>query len=269
MRQADFFIATARPVAPARASTPTVATNGGAAPGAGDFGQVFSQVQNDIISFISHGEAGGFQGGPGAALSPEGRAALERARPSAAAVVAASDDQAGNGHTALQRQFLASIQPWAREAGQRLGVAPEIVAAHAALESGWGQHRLRQSNGADTNNLFSLKAGGAWRGAVALAATTEYEQGAALKKTEQFRSYPDQASAFRDYTDLLLDNPRYRAALHTGSDAQAFAQGLARGGYASDPAYADKLTRLATRLQQASAAAPMLASAANFSRATE
>lgn len=264
MRQADFFIATARPLAPARASLPTVATNGGGtAPGAAaNFGQVFSQVQNDIVNFISHGQAGGFQGGPGATLSPEGRAALERARPSAAA--GASDGEAGSGHTALQRQFLASIQPWAEEAGQRLGVAPEIVAAHAALESGWGQHPLRQSNGADTNNLFSLKAGGAWRGAVTQAATTEYEQGAALKKTERFRSYPDQASAFRDYTDLLLDNPRYRAALHTGSDAQAFAQGLARGGYASDPAYADKLTRLATRLQQAAVPAPILASAATF-----
>ena len=257
MRQADFFIAAARPLAPAKASQPTVAANGA---GAG-FGQVFSQVQNDIANFISHGDAGRFQGGPGAALSPEGRAALERARP--AAVAGAAEGQAGSGPTALQREFLASIQPWAEEAGQRLGVAPEIVAAHAALESGWGQHPLRQSNGADTNNLFSLKAGGAWRGAMAQAATTEYEQGIALKKTEQFRSYPDQASAFRDYTDLLLDNPRYRAALHTGSDANAFAQGLARGGYASDPAYAAKLTRLATRLQQAAVPAAGPASATN------
>jgi flagellar protein FlgJ len=39
---------------------------------------------------------------------------------------------------------------------------------------------------------------------------------------------------------VLLDNPRYRAA--TGSDAGAFAQGLARGGYATDPHYAAKLT---------------------------
>jgi flagellar protein FlgJ len=128
-------------------------------------------------------------------------------------------------------------------------VAPELVSAHAALESGWGQRPLRQAQGGDSHNLFGLKASGDWRGAATAVLTTEYEGGAALKKTERFRSYPDQASAFRDYAQVLLANPRYRAALNTGSDARAFAEGLARGGYATDPAYADKLTRLATRLQ--------------------
>ena len=53
---------------------------------------------------------------------------------------------------------------------------------------------------------------------------------------------------------MLLDNPRYRAALNTGANAGAFAQGLARGGYATDPDYATKLTQLATRLQRTAAA---------------
>ena len=57
------------------------------------------------------------------------------------------------------------------------------------------------------------------------------------------------ASAFRDYAQMLIDNPRYRGALGVGNDARAFAQGLARGGYATDPAYASKLTRLASKLQ--------------------
>ena len=52
----------------------------------------------------------------------------------------------------------------------------------------------------------------------------------------------------------MLDNPRYRAALNPGADAGAFAQGLARGGYATDPNYAAKLTQLATRLQRTAAA---------------
>ena len=39
--------------------------------------------------------------------------------------------------------------------------------------------------------------------------------------------------------------------LGAGNDAHAFAQGLARGGYATDPAYASKLAKLATRLQGA------------------
>ncbi|MFM9433926.1 peptidoglycan hydrolase FlgJ [Janthinobacterium sp. CG_23.3] len=236
--------ATAPTAAPARASLPA-----GAAANAG-FASVFQQVRRDVDSFIS-------QGGPAAApaLSPEGRALLGRSLPSAAIDGVAAGGRPAGATSLLQQQFLESIKPWAEEAGQKLGVAPEIVAAHAALESGWGQRPLRQSAGADTNNLFGLKAGGQWRGDVAAATTTEFEGGAALKKTERFRSYPDQASAFRDYAQVLLDNPRYRAALGAGADAGAFAQGLARGGYATDPAYADKLTRLAQRLQQGAAPA--------------
>jgi len=40
---------------------------------------------------------------------------------------------------------------------------------------------------------------------------------------------------------VILDNPRYSAALGTGSDVRAFANALQRGGYATDPKYANKL----------------------------
>lgn len=228
MRHLEFSTA---PLAPTQATRPGAPLGGGAG-----FGRVFSQLQNEIADFIS-------EGGPplagAAALSPEGR--LWHARSQGAASIGAGAPE--------QQRFLDQIAPWAREAGERLGVAPELVSAHAALESGWGQRPLRLAEGASSHNLFGVKAGAGWQGEVTQALTTEYEGGAALKKSERFRSYPDQASAFRDYTQMLLDNPRYRAALGTGSDARAFAEGLARGGYASDPAYAAKLARLAGQLQ--------------------
>lgn len=232
MRHADFLIAATAPLAPTQPTRPGAALGGGSG-----FGAVFNSLHGEIADFISEGSAGG----AAASLSPQGR--LLHARAQEAAPAAAFAGGAG------QQAFLDQIAPWAREAGERLGVAPQLVSAHAALESGWGQRPLRQPDGASTHNLFGIKAGSGWQGDVAEAMTTEYEHGAALKKSERFRSYPDQASAFRDYTQVLLDNPRYRAALGTGSDAGAFAEGLARGGYASDPAYAAKLTRLAGRLQ--------------------
>lgn len=180
-----------------------------------------------------------------AALSPEGlwrRAALQGPEAGEGTAPAAA-------LKASQQAFLARIAPWAQEAGERLGVAPDIVAAHAALESGWGQRPLRDGNGQDTHNLFGLKAPAGYRGAQALALTTEYEDGQASRQTEAFRRYAGDAAAFEDYTRLLQDNPRYRSALQTGSDARAFAQGLARGGYATDPAYAAKLTGLAKQIQ--------------------
>lgn len=256
MRQADFFIAAARPLAPTQPTAPAVATNGAtpataatAPSGGAGFGSVFRQVQGEVGDFLSHG---GGQAVAAPALSPEGQAYLDRLQ-GGAAVPATSDGAAPD---SVQQQFLESIKPWAEETASLLGVAPAIVAAHAALESGWGQRPLRRSNGGDSNNLFGIKANAQWRGDVTASTTTEYENGVALKKTEHFRSYPDQASAFRDYAQMLTDNPRYHAALNTGGDARAFAQGLARGGYATDPAYADKLARVintAMRVQRATA----------------
>ncbi|MDQ4629231.1 glycoside hydrolase family 73 protein [Janthinobacterium lividum] len=249
MRQADFLTTRATAATPSTAATSAVQSNmraTDATSSSGNFSSVFRQVQGEVARFIEQG------GGNATSLSPQGRAYLEQSQP----VNVLGNINQGGEIGEVQQQFLASIKPWTQETGARLGVAPEIVAAHAALESGWGQRPLRQGTGADTNNLFGIKAGGKWQGDVASNVTTEYEAGSgtALKKTERFRSYPDQASAFRDYAQVLLDNPRYRAALNTGADAGAFAQGLARGGYATDPNYAAKLTQLATRLQRTAAA---------------
>ena len=232
MRHADFHTAPIAPLAPTQAARPAAALGGGSG-----FGRVFSEMHGEIADYISEG------GGATAAttLSVEGRMWQARSQG-----VAAGSEPAPAGD---QQSFLDTIAPWAREAGERLGVAPELVQAHAALESGWGQRPLKDAAGDSTHNLFGLKAGGKWDGGVAESLTTEFEHGAAVKKTERFRAYPDQASAFRDYAQMLLDNPRYRGAIGAGSDARAFAEGLARGGYATDPQYASKLARLATRLQ--------------------
>jgi len=226
------------PLEPTPSTTPLAATRplpaaGGAAAG---FGALFSQVQADVSTFIEQGSPNGALESL-AAFAPPGH--VPAATTAATAEAGAPADAEG---------FLAAIAPYAEEAGARLGVSPEIVAAHAALESGWGRKPLRGTDGADTHNLFGIKAGGAWSGAAARAATTEVEDGVAMKTSASFRSYADTASAFDDYARLLQD-PRYRGALHTGGDARAFAEGLARGGYATDPAYADKLARVARQVQ--------------------
>jgi|GEM_PF-302816 len=241
---------TAATVSNMTASRP-VAAIGAFAPSssaAGNFSQAFTQVQNDVAAYIAKGDGGFVNDAPAAsssqAMSLQAMALRNRA------TGAIDGPGVGSGTSGdIQQQFLASIKPWAEETAAKLGVSADVVSAHAALESGWGQLPLRGATG-DTNNLFGLKAGGNWRGAVAAASTTEYEHGAMLRKTEKFRSYPDAASAFRDYAELLSSNPRYQAALNTGGDARAFASGLAQGGYATDPNYADKLSKIAAQLQR-------------------
>ena len=53
----------------------------------------------------------------------------------------------------------------------------------------------------------------------------------------------------QDYASLLSGSGRYAAALGTGTDSASFATALQRGGYATDPNYADKLTAVAQALK--------------------
>ena len=64
------------------------------------------------------------------------------------------------------------------------------------------------------------------------------------KPKEKFRAYDSYADSFRDYAKLLSENPRYAKVLEQGENIQGFARALQNAGYATDPKYADKLTRV-------------------------
>ncbi|MFN4237972.1 MAG: flagellar assembly peptidoglycan hydrolase FlgJ [Vogesella sp.] len=140
-----------------------------------------------------------------------------------------------------KQAFVEALLPHARPAAARLGVAPEVLVGHAALESGWGQRAIRHPDGRHSYNLFGIKATPSWKGDVVATLTTEYEGGVAQKQVDSFRAYPSLQAAFDDYARLLADSPRYQQALNQGQNAAAFATALQRGGYATDPAYAQKL----------------------------
>jgi flagellar protein FlgJ len=87
---------------------------------------------------------------------------------------------------------------------------------------------------------------------VATATTTEVIDGVARKVQARFRAYASAAESFADYARLISSSPRYAGVMNAvGSageghapDARSFAQGLQKAGYATDPAYADKLGRV-------------------------
>jgi flagellar protein FlgJ len=68
----------------------------------------------------------------------------------------------------------------------------------------------------------------------------------AHKVMAKFRAYGSYEDSFRDYARMMKDSPRYSQVMAGagGTTAAGFAQGLQRAGYATDPAYADKLTRV-------------------------
>lgn len=143
----------------------------------------------------------------------------------------------------LQQGFVARMRPHAEAASRATGIPAHLIVAQAALESGWGQREIKLPDGSPSHNLFGIKAGRDWPGAVAEVTTTEYEGGVAHKRIERFRAYASHAEAFADYARLLCGSERYAGVLGQ-SRPQDFAQALQQAGYATDPGYADKLVRV-------------------------
>jgi peptidoglycan hydrolase FlgJ len=149
---------------------------------------------------------------------------------------------------AAKQEFIEKMLPQAEAAGRELGVDPRAIIAQAALETGWGTSQPADASG-NSHNLFGIKAGANWKGASVASATTEFEAGVAGTEVARFRAYGSAEASVNDYVSLLRDNPRYAAALNTGGDVHAFAAALQRGGYATDPDYANKLVTVAGQIQ--------------------
>ncbi len=145
--------------------------------------------------------------------------------------------------TQRARDFVADVWPHAVEASRKTGIPPQFMVAQAALETGWGQKQLRHADGSPSHNLFNIKAGSAWTGRTVDLPVTEFAGSRSYIENARFRSYGSYAESFRDYADLLTRSPRYADVLGQ-TDAAGFARGLQQAGYATDPMYADKLTRI-------------------------
>ena len=132
----------------------------------------------------------------------------------------------------------------AAQAEKATGIPAAFMVAQAAHETGWGRKEIRHADGSPAHNLFGIKASSNWTGPVAEVTTTEYIGGVARKVTARFRAYSSYAESFADYAKLMKDSPRYAGVVANAGNASAFAHGLQKAGYATDPAYGDKLTRV-------------------------
>lgn len=139
--------------------------------------------------------------------------------------------------------FLGKLSSSAKTVAADLGVAPHVLLAHAALETGWGKKTINDAAGKDSFNVFGIKAGSSWKGKTTDVLTTEFVDGVSQKRIEKFRAYDSYAEAFADYGAVM--KKRFGDALGQGSDAVGFAKALAKDGYATDPHYAQKLARVA------------------------
>jgi flagellum-specific peptidoglycan hydrolase FlgJ len=134
-----------------------------------------------------------------------------------------------------QDEFVSAMMPHAMKVAQETGLDPRVVIAKSALETGWGKS-------APGNNFFGIKSHGRPGGNT--MPTTEVVNGQPVRVNDSFRAYGDMGESAADYAAFLRANPRYRDVLGAqGMDAQI--EAIGRSGYATDPAYGQKLRQIA------------------------
>jgi flagellar protein FlgJ len=143
--------------------------------------------------------------------------------------------------------FTRELWPHAVEAAEQLGVAPEVLVAQSALETGWGQKIIQHQSGQSSCNLFGIKADHRWQGERVSVDTLEFRDGIAQRERADFRAYDSPAHAMQDYVDFIQSNPRYARALDNAADAGSYLQELQRAGYSTDPEYASKIQAIISR----------------------
>ncbi|CAM8634957.1 FlgJ Muramidase (flagellum-specific) [Comamonadaceae bacterium] len=145
--------------------------------------------------------------------------------------------------TSTQADFVSKHTDAANKIEKATGIPASFMLGQAGHETGWGKHQIKNKDGSNSFNLFGIKAGSSWTGKVAEITTTEYVNGVAQKKVAKFRAYDSFEDSFKDYARLISDSPRYAKARQQTQSVTAFATGLQKAGYATDPEYAAKLSR--------------------------
>ncbi len=147
-----------------------------------------------------------------------------------------------------REQFVNTLQPYAEQAAEELGVDARVLLAQAALETGWGKAIGKDSHGRSSFNLFNIKANPSYEGNKFLKQTVEIENGIAKTQKAAFRSYSSYQESFDDYVSFIKNNPRYQDAIANSNNSDEYIEAIHNAGYATDPHYADKIKNVAQRL---------------------
>jgi LysM repeat protein len=114
----------------------------------------------------------------------------------------------------------------------RTGIPASITLAQGIIESDCGQSTLVR----EANNHFGIKCHDDWTGP-----TVRHNDN---RRNECFRKYGKPEESFYDHSDFLKSGSRYSFLFDLNSDDyKAWAHGLKKAGYATNPDYANMLIR--------------------------
>ncbi len=132
--------------------------------------------------------------------------------------------------------YISTYGDTAMEEMRRHGVPASITLAQGILESGAGASELTLKS----NNHFGIKCHKEWNG------KGVYHDDD--RRGECFRKYGDPRASYRDHSLFLAERRRYGTLFELEKDDyKAWAKGLKKAGYATDPRYANKLIDLIER----------------------
>jgi LysM repeat protein/sulfur carrier protein ThiS len=131
------------------------------------------------------------------------------------------------------KRYIAQFRELAVAEQKRSGVPAAITLAQGIHETAAGNSPLA----VEANNHFGIKCKKSWQGE-----TYTHTDDA---PDECFRKYPSPEDSYKDHSDYLSQTPRYAALFKLSpTDYAAWAIGLKRAGYATNPKYAQVLIRL-------------------------
>jgi hypothetical protein len=132
--------------------------------------------------------------------------------------------------------YIDKFAPIAQDEMRQYQIPASITLAQGILESGVGFGRLA----VEGNNHFGIKCHRGWNGG------KMYHDDDA--KGECFRTYDDPAESYRDHSVFLSGRQRYAFLFKLNKkDYVAWAKGLKKAGYATDPKYPKKIISIIER----------------------
>ena len=145
------------------------------------------------------------------------------------------------------KSFLAEHVKYALACSGQYPIPVSILLAVPALETGYGTTRAAIVT--ECNNFFSIKGG---KGAPCCREVKEYQpsrSGAVLVRLPAcFRKFERPVDSYLAFCNLISTKERYAPLRYIPRwDYRRWARELQRAGYATDPAYADKLIQIIER----------------------
>lgn len=129
--------------------------------------------------------------------------------------------------------YIATYKELAIEEMQRTGVPASIKLAQGIHETSAGTSDLVKKS----NNHFGIKCKSNWTGE-SVSHTDD-------APNECFRKYPEASQSYRDHSDFLKNSQRYAGLFKLDpEDYKAWANGLKKAGYATNPRYPQVIIKL-------------------------